>query len=45
MVDSMEDKPLAAVIIRCSDNKGEYIVGCRMLEDNQKIQEYVEKRI
>ena len=43
--DVVEGKALTAVIIRCTDDKGKYIVGCRMVEDNQKIQEYVEKNI
>ena len=43
--DVVEGKVLQAVVIRCTDNRGEYIVGCRMLEDNEKIQEYVAKRI
>ena len=30
-------------IIRVSDNEGQYIVGCRMLEDNMDIHEYVER--
>ena len=41
----VDGKVLQAIIIRCTDNRGEYIVGCRMLEDNEKIQEYVAKRI
>lgn len=43
--DVVDGKVLQAVVIRCTDNRGEYIVGCRMLEDNEKIQEYVAKRI
>lgn len=35
-------KQLVGQIIRVSDNAGEYIVGCRMLEDNMDIYEYVE---
>ena len=38
----LEDKPLMGYIIRISDNEGQYIVGCRMLEDNMDIYEYVE---
>ena len=41
----MEGKSLPAVVIRCTANKGEYIVGCRMLEDNRKILDYVAKRV
>lgn len=43
--DVTEGKALTAVLIRCTNNHGEYIVGCRMIEDNQKILEYVEKMI
>lgn len=39
----LEDKPLMGYIIRISDNEGQYIVGCRMLEDNMDIYEYVER--
>lgn len=34
---------LVGHVIRVSDNEGEYIVGCRMLEDNMDIYNYVEK--
>lgn len=34
---------LEGQIIRSSDNSGEYIVGCRMLEDNVYIKDYVSK--
>ena len=34
---------LVGHIIRVSDHDGQYIVGCRMLEDNMDIHEYVEK--
>lgn len=36
-------KPLTGHIIRSSNNEGEYIVGCRMPEDNASIREYVSK--
>ena len=45
----MKDFPVASGrqltghIIRISDNEGQYIVGCRMLEDNMDIHEYVER--
>lgn len=35
---------LTGVIIRSSDNDGEYIVGCRMPEDHLQIKEYIEHR-
>lgn len=38
----LKGKELAGYIIRVSDNDGQYIVGCRMLEDNMDINEYVE---
>ena len=34
-------RPLTGRVIRSSDNEGEYIVGCRMPEDNEAIREYV----
>ena len=34
-------KPLTGRVIRSSDNEGEFIVGCRMPEDNEAIREYV----
>lgn len=36
-------RQLTGHIIRVSDNDGQYIVGCRMLEDNMDIFEYVER--
>lgn len=36
-------KALDGYIIRVTDNDGEYIVGCRMMADNQKIHDFVEK--
>ena len=41
----LKDKELAGIIIRSTNNKGNYIVGCRMLEDDKEIMKYVEKRI
>ena len=35
---------LTGVIIRSSNNDGEYIVGCRMPEDHLQIKEYIEHR-
>lgn len=31
------------MVIRISDNNGQYILGCRMLEDNQAIDDYVKE--
>lgn len=39
----LENKPLKGYVIRITDNEGTYIVGCRMLEDNHDIGEYVTK--
>lgn len=39
----LEDTPLKGYIIRITDNDGEYIVGCRMPEDNKRIEEYVKR--
>ena len=39
----LNGKQLVGHIIRVSNNEGQYIVGCRMLEDNMDICEYVEK--
>ena len=41
--DVMNGKDLAGHIIRISDNDGEYIVGCRMLDDNMDIFNFVEE--
>ena len=38
-------KPLEALIVRCTDDRGEYIVGCRMFEESKEILEYVEKNM
>lgn len=37
----LEDMPLRGHVIRITDNEGTYIVGCRMLEDNKTIYDYV----
>lgn len=39
----LQNRSLEAIIIRTTNNEGEYIVGCRMLEDSQIIKEYVDK--
>ena len=39
----LEHTPLKGYVIRVTDNDGTYIVGCRMLEDNHDIFEYVNK--
>jgi len=37
------DSMLEGCIIRTSNNDGEYIIGCRMPEDNENIKDYVSK--
>ncbi len=44
-VDVLQDKALPGVIIRSSNDHGTYIVGCRMPEDNELIQQYVSERM
>lgn len=34
---------MEGLIIRVTDNDGQFIVGCRMFDDNMDINEYVEK--
>jgi len=41
--DVLNGYNLSGQIIRSSNNEGEYIVGCRMPEDNDTIREYVNK--
>lgn len=41
--DVLDGQPLVGHVIRISNNEGEYIVGCRMLEDNANIYKYVEQ--
>ena len=47
-VDSLEvikDRTLTGVVIRSTDNKGTYIVGGRLLEDDLDIMNYVKTRV
>ncbi len=39
----LQNQALEGRIIRCSNNSGEYIVGCRMPQDSEIIKEYVSK--
>ena len=39
----LNDEYLLGNIIRCSNNHGEYIVGCRMPADNKEIEAYVNR--
>ena len=40
----LNDKALEGIIIRVSDHDGEYLVGCRMYEDNKVLRDYVAAR-
>lgn len=41
--DVIKDKEIQGCIIRCSNDDGNYIVGCRMPEDSNEIKDYVNK--
>lgn len=41
--DVINDKEIQGCIIRCSNDEGNYIVGCRMPEDSNEIKDYVNK--
>lgn len=41
----LNEKPLNGVIIRASNDNGNYIVGCRMPEDNIEIMNYVKENM
>ncbi len=41
--DVIKDKEIQGCIIRCSNDEGNYIVGCRMPEDSNGIKDYVNK--
>ena len=41
--DVIKDKEIQGCIIRCSNDEGNYIVGCRMQEDSNEIKDYVNK--
>ena len=43
--DVLRGKWLTGVIIRSTDDKGTYIVGCRMLQDNNEILNYVHSKM
>lgn len=40
-LDFLKDRELTGVIIRSTDNEGEYIVGCRMPDDDLSIRDYI----
>ena len=41
----LKGKSLSGVIIRSSNNDGTYVVGCRMLQDNAEVQNYVNRQM
>lgn len=41
----LHGRPLRGVVIRSSNNAGTYIVGCRMMQDNPEIEEYVKLKM
>ena len=41
--DIVKGKEIQGCIIRCSNDEGNYIVGCRMPEDSSEIKDYVSK--
>lgn len=41
----LQDRTLSGIIIRSTDNKGDYIVGGRMSEDDAEIMEYVNQKM
>lgn len=41
--DVIKEKEIQGCIIRCSNDEGNYIVGCRMPEDSNEIKDYVNK--
>ena len=41
--DVIKDKEIQGCIKRCSNDEGNYIVGCRMPEDSNEIKDYVNK--
>ena len=43
--DVIKDKEIQGCIIRCSNDEGNYIVGCRMPEDSNEIKDYVKRII
>ena len=43
--DATAGKALAGIVIRSTNDRGNYIVGCRMLQDNKEIAAYVEQQM
>lgn len=43
--DILQEKALQGTIIRASNDNGTYIVGCRMVEDNELILKYVNEKM
>ena len=44
-LDFLGDISLKGIIIRSTDNEGNYIVGCRMPEDNMAIRDFVKQKV
>lgn len=44
-LDVLNGRTLTGVVIRSTDNKGNYIVGGRLLEDDMDIMNYVNLRV
>lgn len=40
-LDILKNRELSGIIIRSTDNDGEYIIGCRMPEDDLEIRDYI----
>ncbi len=43
IISIIKDKEIQGCIIRCSNDEGNYIVGCRMPDDSNEIKDYVNK--
>ena len=43
--DILKGNALKGIVIRCTDDRGNYVVGCRMPEDNLDIMNYVKERM
>ena len=39
----LKDKNLEGLVLRITENDGKYIIGCRMMEDDKDILNYVER--
>ena len=41
----LQGKPLEGIVIRSTNDEGRYVVGCRLIEDNDAICEYVKTKM